>query len=835
MAELWRRLLLLIGVTVAICMAMFADLAPRISVEQVDFASEQKNPGHMGLFSEKKRYLASLPLEKYIQEVIKGREVQQTDGTQRAFAEQAGHILGNPTADSEWRERLGPGPTLWLKAGEFPPGSLIRQLGAAPGQSLFLSYDGQIGRQHLKLSLHTYHSDNFLIGSGYSGSRLPPTEFFFPLRSRAWIPALTGLLIYLFYPRHGRERDSMSFSRWRMLAGDSVSMILFSLFFGLPFFICSAIQATSCWWMLALFLWPLALCGLWILKINSWYASFRIHFIPGGIHLRSYSLDEKIAYSTLKNVTPAILKNPRWLTALLALGSIAGSGSSQARMAGQSLLLSSASYGGLHFQYKDGRSFYLWHGDQLGNTTFSGISRLIDEIQTAGLLDESKVMEKRALATEVRIESPKGPRSSIKTPGPLLKFALTPLLILFIFIVGGNITSNIDAPDPAAIDISQSESRDHGIPRPMPELPLLEQSEKSWQQTFGGGQIVYGDYVVQAENNDIVTAGEIYNGRSDILLLRTNSNGGTPWKKTFGEAGDEKPGGLLATPDGAFLVAATKGPAGFRDIYLFKVDGSGELVWETVFGEKYTNESVVAITLNPDGTLAVLADIDYRTRLMHFSPSGKLVSQNMLSSGLADQRKLTGRDIIATSDGNLVICGELERTGSGFMDAFLLKLDQQGNLLWFRTYGEEGREGANTVRELPGGGFLLAGYTGLFGEGQQDILLVETDAMGEPAWQKVLSDRNDSAGQKILVQPAGGAMLLGQSTLPETSISYSTLHLFDAEGSVRWQRWLGQEISAADMAQLGPTEYIVTGMQGRSGSHGIAGDLVLLKVHPEQQ
>ena len=53
MVELWRRLLLLIGVTVAVCMAMFADLAPRISIEQVDFASEQKNPGQMGMFSER--------------------------------------------------------------------------------------------------------------------------------------------------------------------------------------------------------------------------------------------------------------------------------------------------------------------------------------------------------------------------------------------------------------------------------------------------------------------------------------------------------------------------------------------------------------------------------------------------------------------------------------------------------------------------------------------------------------------------------------------------------------------------------------------------------------
>ena len=108
-----------------------------------------------------------------------------------------------------WPHSLG-------KAGEFPLGSLIKQLTAAPEQTLFLSYDGQIGRQYLKFSLHTYHSDNFSIGSGYIGGWLPPSELFYPLRNRAWTPALIGLLIYIFYPWPGRDQDSMSFSRWRM-------------------------------------------------------------------------------------------------------------------------------------------------------------------------------------------------------------------------------------------------------------------------------------------------------------------------------------------------------------------------------------------------------------------------------------------------------------------------------------------------------------------------------------------------------------------------------------------------------------------------------------------
>jgi hypothetical protein len=168
------------------------------------------------------------------------------------------------------------------------------------------------------------------------------------------------------------------------------------------------------------------------------------------------------------------------------------------------------------------------------------------------------------------------------------------------------------------------------------------------------------------------------------------------------------------------------------------------------------------------------------------------------------------------------------------MDAFLLKLDPQGNRLWTKTYGEEGREGANAVRELLDGGFLLAGYEGLFGEGRQDILLIKTDAGGELVWQKVVGSRDDDAGQKIVVLPENSALLLGQSTLPETAISYSTLHKLDADGGIQWQRWLGQGIDAIDMAVLDPAEYIVTGMQGRADGPGIQGALVLFKIQPSQ-
>jgi hypothetical protein len=77
MTELWRRLILLAGVTLTVCMFLFADLSPRVSVESVDFKKEQKNQTRfMGFISEQRRYLASLSLKTYVQKMIEDREVE---------------------------------------------------------------------------------------------------------------------------------------------------------------------------------------------------------------------------------------------------------------------------------------------------------------------------------------------------------------------------------------------------------------------------------------------------------------------------------------------------------------------------------------------------------------------------------------------------------------------------------------------------------------------------------------------------------------------------------------------------------------------------------------
>ena len=64
------------------------------------------------------------------------------------------------------------------------------------------------------------------------------------------------------------------------------------------------------------------------------------------------------------------------------------------------------------------------------------------------------------------------------------------------------------------------------------------------------------------------------------------------------------------------------------------------------------------------------------------------------------------------------------------MDAFLIKTDSAGVVLWARTYGDTSWEFASALTTTPDGGYALAGGARSYGAGNYDAFLVKTDGAG---------------------------------------------------------------------------------------------------------
>ena len=85
--------------------------------------------------------------------------------------------------------------------------------------------------------------------------------------------------------------------------------------------------------------------------------------------------------------------------------------------------------------------------------------------------------------------------------------------------------------------------------------------------------------------------------------------------------------------------------------------------------------------------------------------------------------------MIQTSDEGYIIAGETTSFGNGY-DIYLVKTDANGNTLWSKTYGGTGMEYFSSLQKTSDGGYVIAGYTNSFGEGNNDMYIIKTDSQG---------------------------------------------------------------------------------------------------------
>lgn len=115
---------------------------------------------------------------------------------------------------------------------------------------------------------------------------------------------------------------------------------------------------------------------------------------------------------------------------------------------------------------------------------------------------------------------------------------------------------------------------------------------------------------------------------------------------------------------------------------------------------------------------------------------------------------------IQTLDGCYVIAGYTKSYGAGARDAYVVKTDSLGNVLWAKTYGGPADDEAVTIKQTSDSGFIIVGKTKSFGAGNDDLYLVRTDASGNMLWSKTYGSPYADEGADVL-QINGGFLVLG--------------------------------------------------------------------------
>jgi hypothetical protein len=243
-----------------------------------------------------------------------------------------------------------------------------------------------------------------------------------------------------------------------------------------------------------------------------------------------------------------------------------------------------------------------------------------------------------------------------------------------------------------------------------------------------------GNSAETTPEGDLIFAGQTNSfgaGLYDMLLTRIDVNGNIAWSHTYGGTVSEQEATVCVTADGGFagFGLTTSFGAGGVDFYLVKTDSLGNLLWSKTYGS-VADEYGYGIRQTSDHGFLLTGAIQYSN-----GQEDALVIKTDSVGNIQWKRKFGGPNSewgfsgIQTSDGGYAVTGRTLSFGNGGEDILFLRLDQNGDTLWTKAYGDWANDFAYSVAQTSDNGFVLSGY-GPTSSIHDEMYFIKTDANG---------------------------------------------------------------------------------------------------------
>lgn len=251
--------------------------------------------------------------------------------------------------------------------------------------------------------------------------------------------------------------------------------------------------------------------------------------------------------------------------------------------------------------------------------------------------------------------------------------------------------------------------------------------------------------------------------------------------------------------------------------------------WEIYFGgnaEDFGNSVIQA--KNHDYLLAGFSesfgDGDMDVYVIRTDVDGRKIWEKTYDEGHIEH----GYSIIETDDNAFLVVGDIINTPLDFQfNAYLLKISNQGELLWSTQYGgPENDTGYRVIPSANDGGYLIVGKTSSFGNGGSDVYLVKVDADGNTEWSNTYGGTGSDIGRSV-VEVADGYLITGSAFNENNNSADLYLLKIDFAGNEQWSKFFGTPVfdEGQDLVTMDDGNFAIVGNTGN--------DAYLLKVSPD--
>ena len=347
-------------------------------------------------------------------------------------------------------------------------------------------------------------------------------------------------------------------------------------------------------------------------------------------------------------------------------------------------------------------------------------------------------------------------------------------------------------------------------------LKINNEGDTIWQTTYDKildlCRIHNSDYIIMYPDT-LLYPGTYF---GNIGLRRIDADGNTIWEKAYGNEFGMTSGNFrgCATSDGGYVGCSSYCYAGgdishywggSADVWVIRIDGNGDMVWETSVGTtgcefvssiQQTDDGgfLMAITNIVPGTGNMMCEEHQKVNgipyLVKLDPNGNVEWSFCYGS---DHYYTNINGVIVLEDGYLLYGdttaddGDFEGAGyhlgyhagmpthSRLSDAYLMKTDFDFNIIWCRCYGGRGDDFTTKVFQNDDGGFTVFAATHSIDGDVQSSCLMQHDPHyyiglhSEVSW----IFRVDHNGELLWERIAGNSNNLYTGTYPRDVIKHN--------------------------------------------------------------
>ena len=247
----------------------------------------------------------------------------------------------------------------------------------------------------------------------------------------------------------------------------------------------------------------------------------------------------------------------------------------------------------------------------------------------------------------------------------------------------------------------------------------------SVQQTSDGGYIIAAQ--TRSSNGDVTG----YHGGFDFWLVKLSGTGNIEWQKALGGSLNDIPYSVKQTSDGGYIVVGESdsidgdatGLHGSSDLWVVKLNPSGDIEWQKMLGSTIFDTANDVFPTTDGGYLVAglisLGDGDvsvYYSGLdawvVKLNSLGEIQWQKTLGGSKQDY----AQSLQQTYDGGYIIGGSSSSIdgdvigNDGGVDAWVVKLTHEGDILWQKTFGGTQAEKAYSIQRTSDEGYVFAGF-----------------------------------------------------------------------------------------------------------------------------